>query len=55
MPYKPDQELQRLVYIRIACPQYFKERYPKGSSSPYLWLLVPEKAPKSNSKEYLEP
>ena len=28
---------------------------PKGPSSPYFWVLVPIKAPKSLNNEYLDP
>ena len=28
---------------------------PKGPSSPYVWLFVPKKAPKSHDKEYSDP
>ena len=34
---------------------YPKKCSPKGPSSPYLWFLVPIKAPKSLNNEYMDP
>ena len=31
------------------------KEYPKGPSNPYLWFLVPIKAPESLNNEYLDP
>ena len=45
------QVVKRCTHMAAA----FCSVYPKGPSSPYLWLLVPKKALKSYNREYLDP